>query len=60
MVQGHKTPPGKMFQVKSDYPACFSLPLNGREGGGVLLWQQQVLERGDASNVMGEQACEDE
>lgn len=30
--------------MKSDYPACFSLPLTGEKGEGVvgLLWQQQV------------------
>ena len=32
MVQGQKNPPGVMFQVKSDYPACFWREMEG--GGG--------------------------
>ena len=35
MVQGQKNPPGEMFQVKSDYPACSSVLLTRV---GVGLW----------------------
>ena len=34
MFQGQKNPPGVMFQVKSDYPACFWREM---EGGGVAM-----------------------
>lgn len=36
IVQGQRNPTGETFQVKSYYPACFSLPLTGErwEGGG--------------------------
>lgn len=33
MVQGQKNPSGEMFQVKSDYPACFPLTLTGGQVG---------------------------
>ena len=46
-----KSPPGVMFQVKSDYPACF---WRGMEGGG-LLWQRM-----DGSNITREKTWEDE
>lgn len=41
----------KKLQVKRDYPACFSVALNGKRGVGMrgLPWQQQVLEQKDAS-----------
>jgi len=59
MVQGQKSPPGEMFQVKSDYPACFSLLLRV----GVLVAMAAgvaMTERLHGSNMEVEKACEDE
>lgn len=34
MLQGERNPTSEGFQVKPDYPACFSLPLTGEKGEG--------------------------
>lgn len=51
-----KSPPGVMFQVKSDYPACFWRGMEGRRGGWGVAMAAGVAatERMDGSNITRE------